>query len=243
MSGGNTAGKRQPLDLKQKWFVTQYWAQQKPSLTRASFAVLVRLLDRQNTKTGRCDPSAVGLADETGFSERSIRSAFKELEERGVLKRSRRALRARNQFMIFSVDELRRNLHHSALKPRAGQRTGLNPASVPHAVHCRQNLQRPSPETIKETKKKKRNAENVIAPDLASGTSKPGASSDEIGLGEFERRVVKVFEKEGYGYEGLMSVPAEELELVYCRMVQGDLSFSAALGQLLSKYRSLSEQP
>lgn len=76
---------RKHLNLMKKWFVAQYWVQQNPPLKRAAFSVLMRLLDRQNPKTGRCDPSAAGLAEETGFTERSVRSAFNELEERGAI--------------------------------------------------------------------------------------------------------------------------------------------------------------
>lgn len=153
-SGGQTMTKRKPLDLMQKWLVSQYWVRQQPPLTRASFSVLMRLLDRQNTKTGRCDPSAVGLAEETGFSERSVRSAFKELEERGAVIRRRASLRSRNQYLIHSVDELGQMKRLAALKPRAGKRTGMNRVSAPPAIHYRPNLQRPAPETIKETIKK-----------------------------------------------------------------------------------------
>lgn len=235
--------KRKPLDLMQKWLVSQYWVRQQPPLTRASFGVLMRLLDRQNTKTGRCDPSAVGLVEETGFSERSVRSAFKELEERGAVKRFRVAQRSRNQFLIYSVNELGQNARLAELKTRARQRTGLNPVAAPPAAYCRSNLQRPAPETIKETKKKKEGAEKGIAFGPMSRATGQIISLDEMGLGEFERRVVKVFEKEGYGYEGLMALPAQDVELAYGRMVVGEMSFSNALGELLEKYRSLGVRP
>jgi hypothetical protein len=60
--------------------------------------------------------------------------------------------------------------------------------------------------------------------------------------GQFEQRVARVFEKQGYGYVGLMSLPAEDLAGAYARMATGDLTFSDAVGQLLEKYRSLRDQ-
>lgn len=243
MSRSHSMTRRKPLDLMQKWHVAQYWSQQTPPLKRATFSVLMRLLDRQNTKTGRCDPSAVGLAEETGFSERSVRSAFKELEERGAAKRFRVALRSRNQFLIFSVTELKQNTLVAELKPRAGQRTGLNPVSAPPAMRCRLNMRSASPETIKETKKKKEDAENAIVHGPMSRFTQRGNSSNEMSLGQFEQRIVKVFEREGYGYVGLMALPAQDMELVYGQMATGELTFSGAVGRLLQTYRAQKEQP
>lgn len=230
--------KRTPLDLKQKWFVAQYWAQMDPPLTRSSYAVLMRLLDRQNTKTGRCDPSAIGLAEETGFTERSVRSAFKELEERGAVKRYRAAKRSRNQFLIHSVEELGQIARLSEQKSRSGHHASMNSTSAQPAARFRSILKRTSPETIKETIKKKRSAERVTASTSRSLPEKQDASKAEMGLGEFERRVVKVFEREGFGYEGLLSLPSNEIEVAYVEMTKGVLSFSNAVGRLLENYRS-----
>ena len=166
---------RTPLDLKQKWFVAQYWAQVDPPLTRSSYAVLMRLLDRQNTKTGRCDPSAIGLAEETGFTERSVRSAFKELEERGAVKRFRVAKRSRNQFLIHSVEELGQIARLSGLKSRSGRHAGMNATSAQPAARFRSTLKCASPETIKETIKKKRSAERETVPNSRSLSEKRGA--------------------------------------------------------------------
>lgn len=155
------------MDLMQKWLVFQYWVRQQPPLTRASFFVLMRLLDRQNTKTGRCDPSAIGLFDETGFSERSVRGAFKEFEDRGVIKRSRVARRSRNQFLIYSLEELGQNQRSEKPIRQARQRPGLQPVAAQPATHCRPNLQPTAPETVKETIKKKKMAEKTNEMGLA----------------------------------------------------------------------------
>lgn len=233
--------KRQPLNLLQKWLVAQYWVCQQPPLTRASIAVLMRLLDRQNPKTGRCDPSAVGLLEEIGYSERSVRGAFRELEERGALERFRVARRSRNQFQIFSVEDLEQSQRLPELKSRSGKRTGLKPFAAPPEMHCRPNPQRPAPETIKETKKKTERAEREIAAVKAVSAEERGKPCAVMGLGEFERRVVKVFEREGYGYEELMAVPAQDVEQAYGQMADGCITFSDAVKRLLKTYKSWCE--
>jgi DNA-binding Lrp family transcriptional regulator len=241
-SAHQTTAKRKHLDLVQKWQVAQHWAQQNPPLKRATYAVLMRLLDRQNPKTGRCDPSAAGLAEETGFTERSVRSAFSELEERGAIKRFRKARCARNQFMIFSVDELGHAARLAECKLLAGGRKGLNPVSAIPEACFRSNVKRLSPETRKETKKKKENAEKMKAFGSAVDGVSQRAASVEMDLGQFEKRVAKVFEKEGFGYEGLLSLPTGDLEEAFARMAAGDLGFAGAVGQLLDKYKALREQ-
>jgi hypothetical protein len=61
-------------------------------------------------------------------------------------------------------------------------------------------------------------------------------------LGQFEQRVVKVFEREGYGYEGLSALPAQDVELAHGLMVTGELTFSGAVARLLKTYRDQKEQ-
>lgn len=231
---------RRPLDLVQKWKVAQYWVQQAPHLKPAAYAVLMRLLERQNTKTGRCDPSAAGIAEEIGFTERSIRSAFKELEERGAIKRFRVKGRARNHFLILSVAELVQAARLADLEVQRRRLARVKPVSVDHEACFRDNVKQVSPETRKETKKKKENAENELG-SAAIGVNQI-AASPEMDLGQFERRVAKVFENEGSGYEGLLSLPTGDLEEAYARMIAGNSTFSGAVGQLLEKHNALCEQ-
>ena len=230
--------KRSPLDLLQKWHVSQYWTRQQPLLTRTAILVLLRLLDRQNTKTGRCDPSAIGLCEEMGLSERGVRGAFKELESRGALKRRHVAKRARNQFLIFSVDEIGQNQRLAELKLRAGARTGLQSVTAPPAVRCRINLKRTAPEQIKETIKKKDKAEKKDAVRSTSVQNTVDSAARQVDLGEFERRAVKVFERNGLGYEGLLRLPAEKLDEAFVSYRDGVRSFGQSIGDLLEAYRA-----
>ena len=229
--------KRLPLDLMQKWKTHLYWIGQKPPLTRSALVVLSRLLNRQNTKTGRCDPSVIGIVEETGVCERSVRGAFKELETRGALKRYRANRRSRNQFMIFSVAEL--NLHRSFMKQkiRGSAPASLQSVAAPCATHCRSNLQPAAPKTIKETIKKKGNAERLSVDKSASCGNTDRRVTIEFSLGEFEQRIAKVFEREGYGYEGLLTLPAAEMETVFGKLRSGSISFNQAAGKMLDRYR------
>ena len=229
--------KRQPLDLMQKWLTHQYWVRQKPALTRSAIIVLSRLLDRQNTKTGRCDPSVIRIVEETGMCERSVRGAFKELETRGALKRYRANRRSRNQFMIFSVAEL--DLHRDFVKQKVqrGAPASLQSVAAPYATNCRSNLQPAAPETIKETIKKKGNAEKTRVDKSTSRGNSNRRVTFEFSLGEFEQRIAKVFEREGYGYEGLLTLPAAEMETVFGKLRSGSISFNQAAGKMLDRYR------
>ncbi len=59
----------------------------------------------------------------------------------------------------------------------------------------------------------------------------------EFGLGDFEQRLAKVFEREGYGYEGLLTLPAAEMETVFGKLRSGSISFNQAAGEMLDRYR------
>ncbi|OUS33606.1 hypothetical protein A9Q94_18775 [Rhodobacterales bacterium 56_14_T64] len=148
------------------------------------------------------------------------------------------ARRSRNQFLIYSVVELEQNRQSVKSKRLTGQRPGLQPAAAPPAMHCRQTLQRTAPETIKETIKKNKGAENTNVMDRALTGDAGNQASLDIDAGEFERRVVKVFEREGYGYEGLLMLSAGELEEVFERLCGGHLSFGVAVKELLDSYRT-----
>ena len=225
--------KRLPLDLMQKWKTHLYWIGQKPPLTRSALVVLSRLLNRQNTKTGRCDPSVIRIVEETGMCERSVRGAFKELETRGALKRYRANRWSRNQFMIFSVAEL--DLHRDFVKQKVqrGAPASLQSVAAPYAINCRSNLQPAAPETIK----KKGNAEKTSVDKSASCGNTDRRVTIEFSLGEFEQRIAKVFEREGYGYEGLLTLPAAEMETVFGKLRSGSISFNQAAGKMLDRYR------
>lgn len=123
-------------------------------------------------------------------------------------------------------------------KMRSGQRTGLQSVAAVQAIHCRLNMQRTAPETINETKKKKIGAEKSEVPGAVQNPTRDRQASSAIDCGEFERKVVKVFEREGYGYEGLLMLPTGQLEQTFEELKSGAKSFNQAIESLLNAYRA-----
>ena len=107
---------------------------------------------------------------------------------------------------------------------------------------CRKNLQRAAPEIIKETIKKKDKAEKEESGVLISGSKigrpalQPAPQIENPG--EFERRVAKVFEREGYGYVGLMMLPSGKMEQVFDAYQNGAKTFGQSVGELLAAYKT-----
>lgn len=229
--------RRQPLDLVQKWQTLQYWVNEEPHLTRSAIVVLARLLERQNTKTGQCDLSKQRLLEETGICKRSVSNAFCELEARGAVIRHRSNARACNKFLIYSTDELKRNQHSIDLKRKKEVQSGVQSVADKGAAHCLKHMQPTAPETIKETIKKKGMPESAVT--RAVKSKRQRSACIDFGLGEFERRAAKIFEREGFGYEGLISLPNGKMERVFNLMKQGECSFSKAVAELLQTYREI----
>ena len=73
-----------------KWWGFQIAVCEKRLSPRAKLT-FARLIEHHNTKTGRCDPSEIGLAAALGCSERTIRAALRELEKLGFITVHRRA--------------------------------------------------------------------------------------------------------------------------------------------------------
>jgi DNA-binding transcriptional MocR family regulator len=66
------------------------WSWTVPRLTPTQRLVLLAICDAANN-SGECWPSQACLAEKTGLTDRSVRSALKALEERGLLSRKYRA--------------------------------------------------------------------------------------------------------------------------------------------------------
>lgn len=235
MSENRAKKVRQPLKLLSKWQVMQYWVQRKPRLPHSSLAVLARLLDRQNPNTGRCDPSIAGIAEELGFAERTIYLAIDELEALGALKGSKQKKRSTNQYLIYSVEEILQRCAQARNASETGSETDLQMRSDHSEATCSETMKRVAPETVKETQKK------LACEHESSSTStkKQKPIAPEIGQGEFESRIAKVFEKQGYGYVGLLELSDTCIEKVYLRFVHGEITFPKAVGLLLDQYRAL----
>lgn len=62
-------------------------------------------------------------------------------------------------------------------------------------------------------------------------------TSSGINYVEFERRIVKVFERDVPGYKGLMMLSENELESVFKRFSGNHLTFNDAVSELLDSFR------
>lgn len=222
--------RRKPLDMVRKWEVLQHWAQQQQRLTSSAFLVLVRLLDRQNTKTGRCDPSGIGIAEEVGLSERSIRNAIAELERRGAIKKYKKARYARNQYLIFSKQELEQHASRSPLGARF-DKGRVKPVSRGDERRFPQEMKPVSHEQIKEKEKKKEGAET-------GDRGQPGCTRPDNGRlrgmsqESFEQAIVRYFNDHGLGYEDVINIDVETIEAAYHIVRSGGQALDVALDGL-----------
>lgn len=81
---------RKPLNLAEKWLALKQAATcDGQRLNATTLLVLFRLLDHQNPKTGRCNPSATRLARDIGVCVRTIYYAIDCLEKAASSARSR----------------------------------------------------------------------------------------------------------------------------------------------------------
>lgn len=62
-------------------------------LKASSSLVLLCLANRHNQETGRCDPSLSRLVDDSGLSERAVRSALRDLEAQRLITTTHRTQR------------------------------------------------------------------------------------------------------------------------------------------------------
>lgn len=139
--------------------------------------------------------------------------AIKGLKSRGAIER--RALgHLKGNLHILSLKEL--GLSDMPSKPQP-QITASRPARA-----CQKFLQQASGKTIKET---------INGNYLRSIASK---TLDKIPMdqGEFERRVLKCFEKDDLGYEGMMSIPVELFESTYSKFIREEVTFNRAVAIL-----------
>lgn len=133
---------------------------------------------------------------------------------------------------------MEQNKRSVAQEMPACEGTPMKPTSKTHEAHFRQSVKPTAPETIKETIKKKDSAEKRD-PDATAANKKPTQQPRlNVGLGDFEKRVAKVFEQQGYGYEGFAThVLAADLEHAHKQFVTHALTFSQAVGPLLRTYK------
>lgn len=100
----NQISSLKPLSALDKLLVIVQWTGEDRILNACDLSVLIFLVQRQNSATGRCDPSVECLMLDTGYKERSVRGSLSKLEGLGIIKRFRRTNWSRNQIVIFKPD-------------------------------------------------------------------------------------------------------------------------------------------
>jgi hypothetical protein len=101
----NTATSRRQQDAREH-FAWQEHVAARTDIKPAAKIVLLRLALYRNVKTGRCDPSYVGLATGAGVSERTAMRAIAEAKRKGLIAIERGNGRGnRNQFRLVISNE------------------------------------------------------------------------------------------------------------------------------------------
>lgn len=229
---------RKPLDLVEKWKVAQFWVSRRPGLTRGEMLVLLKLLDRQNPRTGRCDPSARSLCEDTGLSERAVRAAFGSLKRREAIAVRRRAGGMSNQFQIRSVAEVAGS--HQKKRSRSCNSVHVTQHSTADrpAETRAFSMQAASPKKENETKKKNEAAENG---GTARGSRSSGPTQEpkpDVGLAEFERRTTMALERARLEYVALIDLPAGSMENAYEDYQSGKRTLIEAIDALVEACRN-----
>jgi biotin operon repressor len=89
------------------------------TFTPSALAVAFMLLYRhQNAKTGRCDPATATLAEETGLSERTVKSAVEELRNSGWWQIGRGRGRGHTNSYMPDLEKVK---HASPIGPGKGE--------------------------------------------------------------------------------------------------------------------------
>ncbi len=237
----------QYLQLVDKWQAIQHWVSVEPRLTRSALVVLIRLLDHQNPKTGRCDPSVQRIQDKTGLCERSVRKAMSELKECGAINTTRKTLRSRNQVALRKTSGCKPN--HSNIATDKNP-SGVQPGSRKPALQCRPSLHPTAPE---KEKKKEIEKGGVVGEFKQTGQGAEKTvnhkchedHSDNFGTvnqGQFESNVVKVLGKNGYSYADLLLIDGELFESIFNSYASGIVSFSKALNAVIAECRAVKGQ-
>lgn len=237
----------QYLQLTDKWQALLYWVSAQPGLTRSGLIVLIRLLDHQNPKTGRCDPSAQTIQDKTHLCERSVRNAISELKVCGAISTTRKTLRSRNQVVLRKVEDLKNNTTKCIGR---NHQSRVHSCSDKAALACRSSLHPTAPE--KEKKKNKEKGQGVgTSHQLDNWNKKTGnhkcyhndlENQGTDHRGQFERSVVKVLEKKGFNYSDLLLMDSNSFEDIYRSYSSGKITFSKALDAIISECKAAKRQ-
>jgi len=208
------------LDFVGKHRVYNCWISAEPGLNASELKVLFRLLDHQNPKTGRCDPTIVRLSADTNIGTRMVRKAIKGLEERGAINVYRRAKGLRNAYCIRDVVARPSKQSSGKLNSKKGEPQFQNTGS-----------QGPPK---KEMKKKEKEKSAVVAHQTRIvAKTVPTEDSNKRKEELLEKAAVIAFERAGMTYSDLLQTPTDIWDSNRDLYVAGGLAIEAACAALV----------
>ncbi|MBO6854191.1 MAG: hypothetical protein JJ872_10565 [Marivivens sp.] len=198
-----------PLQVVEKLQAIAAAAASTTGLKAGELKVFIMLVFRQNPETGRCDPTVARLQIDTGLAERTVREAFKVLERKKLIVRTRKSNWSRNHIGIMRADPAVLEAIFSRLQRPGWQKSAENPTE-----DCRENRQRSAPRKGKIKYKEKGKGGGSVSDYTRTLKHRTTNCSDEapLGMEEFEKRVQKYFEKAGRSYEDLLKVDRQFFE-------------------------------
>jgi len=150
-----------------------------------SLKVFTRLVKHHNMKTGQCNPSIGTLARALGASERGVRGAIRQLEKHGLIETQPGGGRHRSNDYIIPTLNTRQTRNASTRNPERMVSNTRN-------VH--------SPETIKETNKKRRDDRAASKPKYFGRILSDGAAENKIVLkqGQIQKQLADMIGINGW---------------------------------------------
>lgn len=211
-----------PLSPLQKLHVLEYWRLEKRDLTPATFAVLLALVRRQNSKSGTCFPSAESLMADTGLRRRAVDGALSKLQEVGAILRNPNPGPTRRKFVIMPVDRerLAEGSRSDNMQHRDAERTAVSCSMLLHEHAAR----------IGERKNKEKTVADLTAETKSVSTF--AKRSRQLTLNQIENEVVSLLSKVGKGYEVMQAHPEKCLDL-YKQCQSGQITVREILVTLL----------
>jgi len=179
--------------------------------------VFTRLVDHHNMKTGQCNPSNGTLARALGASERGVRSAIRQLEKQGLIETRPGGGRHRcNSYIIPALNT---------------RQTRNAPTRNPERM-VSNNRNAPSPETIKETIKKRRGENTANKPGEISSVFSDANTEKEAAKeqGKIEKLLLAMLGNNGWE---ILMAQSELCEEMYKQIANKEISLEQAVCRLI----------
>lgn len=204
-----------PLD---KWRAVQLVIIDQ-NVSTSGKVVFARLMNYHNTKTGRCFPSEATLAHALNCTDRSVRTALKNLEKHKYIRvRRSKGRNGTNQYDLTMPSG--KNEYDQAEKTRLS--------------HRKKSSAKPMKEPLKE---QERNIARAKFMSEKRHRDSFDEKSDAKKQGDLHRKFVEHFDNDEKGWELLQSIDAKILLGIENKYLSEDVSFNEAVVLLLKASR------